>query len=168
MFWDSSEKTCERTQTLGQAFCKCNEMTPGPNDLVVCPSEAGTMLNCHLSAPSPASPPYTHPQKSAYVLKGLLYWTFRDFWTWMYSTNVMDVEYLHSKFFSIGHKQNILSFSHPRSSGLLWNGCLLWTSLRGSSRVPQGGWNISSLAQVHEGQQRLHMLDPPPHAWSPS
>lgn len=59
MFWDSREKTCERTQALEQAFCKCNEMTPGPNDLVVSPSEAGTMLNCHLSAPSP-SPHHTH------------------------------------------------------------------------------------------------------------
>lgn len=113
-------------------------MTPGPNDLVVSPSEAGTMLSCHSSAPSLSPPPYTHTQQSAYVLKGLQYWTFRDFWTWMYSTNVMDVEYLRSKFFSIGHKQNILSFSHPRSSGLLWNDCLLWTSPGRLKSCPSG------------------------------
>lgn len=40
--------------------------------------------------------------------------------------------------------------------------------LGGSSPVPQGGWNISSLAQRREGRQRLHMLDPAPQSWSPS
>lgn len=143
-------------------------MTPGPNDLVVSPSEAGTMLNCHLSAPSP-SPHHTHIPNRV-----LTYWrgyyigpsgTFElectPLMLWMWNISVPN-------YFPWGISKISFPFLTQDQVGFCEMTAYCEPLLGGSSHVHQGGWNISSLAQLHEGQQRLHMLDPAPQSWSPS
>lgn len=103
------------------------------------PSKAG---------PRPQLLPTPNPQQSACTGMGLLHPTFKDFQTWMRFTEVIDLEFLHSKLFSIGYKQNSLSFSHPWSSALLWT----WWDVKVMTST--------SLASAHEGQQWLESHDP--------
>lgn len=52
---------------------------------------------------------------------GAIAFDIQGLWDLTVLPNVIDQEYLHFKLFSIGHKQNILSFSNSRLVVLLCN-----------------------------------------------